>query len=169
MNEHIALLEKEIREIEINLARAKARPGVNTEELFNLERKLRLKSDICSVIKELLEEGEIDMKEKYAIQAKRKNDDMRWTPWSFTDDYDEAIAHKKYCESVGYVARIVEDGKEEEAEEMPVVNPAEWAYDMWCLGYTQQQIGDAMGVCKKTVGNMLRGKTRIRPKLVYNA
>jgi hypothetical protein len=114
MTEHIALLEKEIREIEINFARAKARPGVKEEELFNLARKLRLKSEICSIIKELLEEGEIDMKEKYAIQAKRKNDDKPWTPWTFTSDYAEAMAHKKYCESVGYVARIVEDGKEEE-------------------------------------------------------
>ena len=42
-----------------------------------------------------------------------------------------------------------------------------WAYDMWCIGYTQQQIADALYVCKKTIERMLKGKPRIRPILVY--
>lgn len=42
-----------------------------------------------------------------------------------------------------------------------------WAYDMWCLGYTKNQIADALYVCEKTVARALTGKPRIRPILKY--
>lgn len=43
----------------------------------------------------------------------------------------------------------------------------QWAYDMWCLGYTQKQIADALFVCVKTVQRALKDKPRIRPNLTY--
>lgn len=43
----------------------------------------------------------------------------------------------------------------------------EWAYDKWCLGYTQMQIADALNVCEKTIQRALKGKPRIRPILQY--
>ncbi len=42
-----------------------------------------------------------------------------------------------------------------------------WAYDMWCIGYTQMQIADALHVCEMTVRRALKGKERIRPILKY--
>lgn len=42
-----------------------------------------------------------------------------------------------------------------------------WAYDMWCIGYTQMQIADALYVCEMTVRRALKGKQRIRPQLKY--
>lgn len=42
-----------------------------------------------------------------------------------------------------------------------------WAYDMWCIGYTQRQIADALFVCEMTVRRALKGKTRIRPVLKF--
>lgn len=43
-----------------------------------------------------------------------------------------------------------------------------WAYDMWCIGYTQLQIADALNVCEKTVQRALKNKDRIRPILKYS-
>lgn len=43
MTEHIALLEKEIRQLETNLERAMNRPGVTQEEIQNIYNKIRLK------------------------------------------------------------------------------------------------------------------------------
>ena len=43
----------------------------------------------------------------------------------------------------------------------------EWAYDMWCLGYTQMQIAEALNVCEKTIQRALKNKPRIRPILIY--
>lgn len=43
-----------------------------------------------------------------------------------------------------------------------------WAYDMWCLGYTQMQIADALHVCEMTIRRTLKGKPRIRPILKYD-
>lgn len=43
----------------------------------------------------------------------------------------------------------------------------EWAYDMWCLGYTQRQIADALFVSEKTICRILNGKQRVRPILKY--
>lgn len=42
-----------------------------------------------------------------------------------------------------------------------------WAYEQWCLGYTQMQIADALHVCEKTITRCLKGKPRIRPILIY--
>lgn len=42
-----------------------------------------------------------------------------------------------------------------------------WAYDMWCLGYTQKQIAEALNVCRTTIQRVLKDKPRIRPILVY--
>lgn len=42
-----------------------------------------------------------------------------------------------------------------------------WAYDMWCIGYTQNQIAQALYVCEKTVNRALKDKPRIRPILKY--
>ena len=50
MNEHIKLLEKEIRELEINLERAKKKPGVQEQELTCLNKKLELKQDILCLV-----------------------------------------------------------------------------------------------------------------------
>lgn len=43
----------------------------------------------------------------------------------------------------------------------------QWAYDMWCLGYTQKQIANALFVCEKTVQRALKNKQRKRPVLIY--
>ena len=43
----------------------------------------------------------------------------------------------------------------------------EWAYAMWCLGYTQMQIAEALNVCEKTIQRALKNKPRIRPILIY--
>ena len=43
----------------------------------------------------------------------------------------------------------------------------EWAYSMWCLGYTQLQIADALFCSAKTIQRALHGKQRIRPVLEY--
>ena len=43
----------------------------------------------------------------------------------------------------------------------------QWAYQQWCLGYTQLQIADALYVCEKAVQRALKGKPRIRPILKY--
>lgn len=42
-----------------------------------------------------------------------------------------------------------------------------WAYEMWCIGYTQDQIAEALHCSRKTIGRALRDKPRIRPILVY--
>lgn len=43
----------------------------------------------------------------------------------------------------------------------------EWAYEKWCLGYTQIQIAHALHVCDKTIIRALHGRPRIRPILKY--
>ena len=45
----------------------------------------------------------------------------------------------------------------------------EWAYEKWCLGYTQAQIAEALQVNPRTVLREfeLLGKPRVRPKLIY--
>lgn len=43
----------------------------------------------------------------------------------------------------------------------------EWAYKMWCLGYTLPQIADALYVHPATVWRMMGGRPKKRPKLVY--
>lgn len=44
----------------------------------------------------------------------------------------------------------------------------EWAYKKWCEGYTQGEISEALYVSQNTVYRALKGKSRVRPKLVYN-
>ena len=43
----------------------------------------------------------------------------------------------------------------------------EWAYDMWCIGYTQEQIGEALGVSYMTIRRAIHGRARIIPILKY--
>ena len=47
----------------------------------------------------------------------------------------------------------------------------QWAYEKWCEGYTQQQIADALFVCRQTINGALRGQKKpkpcTKPKLVY--
>lgn len=43
----------------------------------------------------------------------------------------------------------------------------EWAYEKWCIGYTQLQIAEALYVCEMTVRRALKSKPRIRPILKY--
>lgn len=45
----------------------------------------------------------------------------------------------------------------------------EWAYEKWCLGYTQTQIAEALEVSSRTVFREIKklGRPRIRPKLIY--
>ena len=43
----------------------------------------------------------------------------------------------------------------------------EWAYEKWCIGYTQLQIAQALHVCDKTVIRALKDRPRIRPILEY--
>lgn len=52
MNECIELLKKEIRSLTINLNQAENRPGVKSDEIENIKRKLRLKNEILSVVLE---------------------------------------------------------------------------------------------------------------------
>lgn len=47
------------------------------------------------------------------------------------------------------------------------VKQQDWAYRMWCIGYTQMQIADALFVCEKTISRYLKGKIKIRPILIY--
>jgi len=44
----------------------------------------------------------------------------------------------------------------------------QWVYRKWCVGYTKEEIADALHVCRKTLGRALKGKTKIRPKLTYD-
>ena len=50
MNEHIELLEKEIRKLNLSLKNALSKPHVQSSEIKNIERKLKLKQDILKVI-----------------------------------------------------------------------------------------------------------------------
>lgn len=43
----------------------------------------------------------------------------------------------------------------------------EWAYEKWCIGYTQMQIANALHVCDKTIIRVLKDRPRIRPVLKY--
>lgn len=44
----------------------------------------------------------------------------------------------------------------------------EWAYDKWCLGYTQGQIAEALYCSTKTIRRAINGRPRTRPILVYD-
>ncbi len=55
-----------------------------------------------------------------------------------------------------------------EMEKILTKKQIEWAYEMWCLGYTQIQIANALYVCEKTINRALKGRPRKRPILKYN-
>lgn len=42
------------------------------------------------------------------------------------------------------------------------------AYKAWCEGAEQDQIADALHVCKRTIQRSFGGRKRIRPCLIYN-
>lgn len=44
----------------------------------------------------------------------------------------------------------------------------EWVYDKWCLGYTQEQLADALCVSTKTIRRAIHGRPKIRPMLKYD-
>lgn len=48
---------------------------------------------------------------RYQVEAKRN---VTWTEWTEANTYKKAKAHARYCESVGYTARIVADESVEE-------------------------------------------------------
>lgn len=43
----------------------------------------------------------------------------------------------------------------------------EWAYSKWCLGYTQEQIAEALYCSTKTIRRAINGRPKIRPILKY--
>lgn len=47
----IELLEKELKKLNIDLDKAKKRPGVTQRELDNTEEKIRLKTEILTILK----------------------------------------------------------------------------------------------------------------------
>lgn len=49
--EHIEMLEKEIKKARIDLEKVSARSGVTPEEIANLERKIRLKTDLLNMVR----------------------------------------------------------------------------------------------------------------------
>lgn len=42
------------------------------------------------------------------------------------------------------------------------------AYKAWCEGAEQDQIAEALHVCKRTIQRSFEGRKRIRPTLIYN-
>ena len=57
--------------------------------------------------------------------------------------------------------------KEVGRSEFIIFQTKKWAYDMWCLGYTQMQIAEALNVCEKTIQRALKNKPTIRTTLIY--
>lgn len=54
MTEHIELLEREIKDLVRSYERAKLKPGVRSDEIKAIERKLRLKTEILEFINAVL-------------------------------------------------------------------------------------------------------------------
>lgn len=52
IKECIELLEKEIKSLNKNLFNAKNRTGVTPEEISNIEKKIRLKTEILNIVSE---------------------------------------------------------------------------------------------------------------------
>ena len=44
---------------------------------------------------------------RYDVQAKRKNTSEKWSEWTNTDNYREAVKHACRVEQLGYAANIV--------------------------------------------------------------
>lgn len=54
IKECIELLEKEIKSLERNLFNAKKRKGVTPDEIANIEKKIRLKTEILNIVSEAI-------------------------------------------------------------------------------------------------------------------
>lgn len=52
MIEYIELLQSEICQLKTNLERAMKKPGVQLEEIQQIERKIQLKNDILEIVKQ---------------------------------------------------------------------------------------------------------------------
>lgn len=50
VNDHREMLVKEISKLQLNLDRAKCRPGVTPQEIENLNKSIRLKKDLLNMI-----------------------------------------------------------------------------------------------------------------------
>ena len=46
---------------------------------------------------------------RYSIMAKRRDTNEEWTDWTEADTYEKAEEHARYCESVGYAAKVQAD------------------------------------------------------------
>lgn len=46
---------------------------------------------------------------RYSIMAKRRDTNEEWTDWAEADTYKKAEEHARYCESVGYAAKVQAD------------------------------------------------------------
>lgn len=46
---------------------------------------------------------------RYSVMAKRKDTNEEWTDWTEADTYEKAEEHARYCESVGYAAKVQAD------------------------------------------------------------
>lgn len=40
-----------------------------------------------------------------------------------------------------------------------------WAYDKWCVGYSQEEIADALFVSSRTIARTLCNKVKVKPTL----
>lgn len=49
---------------------------------------------------------------KYCVQAKRKNTKEKWSEWTRVDNYEDAVRHSKNVENLGYRSKIVERREE---------------------------------------------------------
>ena len=51
----------------------------------------------------------------------------------------------------------------------PILSPEEieWAYEKWCLGYSQEEIAKVLYVHPNTISYAFRGRKKQKPPLVY--
>lgn len=96
MNEHIKLLEKEIKKLRIDFERALARPGITQEETDNLCHRLVLKEEIVEVLK------------RYNVCPDLIDaEPVRHGTWetSFTDDWDGNRVYIHFHGECGFECR----------------------------------------------------------------
>lgn len=53
-------------------------------------------------------------KKQYTVQARRKDSKAKWTEWAVVDGYETAEKHVRRAEELGYQARIVERGEDQD-------------------------------------------------------
>ncbi len=53
------------------------------------------------------------------------------------------------------------------AKKILTAEQIDWAYHKWCEGYRKSEISDALFVSEMTLQRALKGRKRMRPKLVY--